>query len=174
MEREIWVKGTSSWCVLEECVKDNYYARFHTHRYYWCREMHFISRRDIQFSSLNLKLWQCQWSVKCRSRVPGHGACLKSMSRTITMQLFILHAITAAEKSTLTWILDRLTVCDRWMNDQTDGWKVELLYRKLLTANCYKQVQLEKVPWEACIPPAAPFLPPWHWALRSKVTERKS
>ena len=22
------VKGTGSWCMLEECVKDNYYARF--------------------------------------------------------------------------------------------------------------------------------------------------
>ena len=28
MEREIKVKGTGSRCLLEECVKDNYYARF--------------------------------------------------------------------------------------------------------------------------------------------------
>ena len=25
---EMWVKGTCSWCVLVEYVKDNYYARF--------------------------------------------------------------------------------------------------------------------------------------------------
>ena len=36
--------------------------------------------------------------MKCRSRVPGHGACLKSLSRTITKQGFTLVAITTAEK----------------------------------------------------------------------------
>ena len=36
----------------------------------------------------------------CRSRAPGQGACLKSKSRTITMQGFILTAISAAEKCT--------------------------------------------------------------------------
>ena len=39
--------------------------------------------------------------MKCRSRVPVHGACLKSLTKTITMQGFILPAITAAEKCTL-------------------------------------------------------------------------
>ena len=28
--REMKVKGTGSWCMFEEYVKDNYYARFHT------------------------------------------------------------------------------------------------------------------------------------------------
>ena len=28
------VKGTGSWCVLVEYVKDNYYARFHDPRYH--------------------------------------------------------------------------------------------------------------------------------------------
>ena len=36
-----------------------------------------------------------------RSRVPGHSACLKSMSRTITMQGLTLAAIIATEKRTL-------------------------------------------------------------------------
>ena len=36
------------------------------------------------------KNWQSQLSVKWRSRAPGHDACLKSVSRTITMQGFIL------------------------------------------------------------------------------------
>ena len=31
VEHEIKVKGTRSRCLLEECVKDNYYARFHPH-----------------------------------------------------------------------------------------------------------------------------------------------
>ena len=83
-----------SWCVLEECAKDNHYARFHTHSHRCCREMHFISR-------LNIKFWQSQWSVKCRSRAPGHGVCSKSVSSTITIQRFILPAITATEKCTL-------------------------------------------------------------------------
>ena len=31
VEREIKVKGTRSRCLLKECVKDNYYARYHPH-----------------------------------------------------------------------------------------------------------------------------------------------
>ena len=31
VEREMKVKGTGSSCLLQECVKDNYYARFHPH-----------------------------------------------------------------------------------------------------------------------------------------------
>ena len=34
---------------LEECVKDNYYARFHLHSYHCCREMNLISRLDVNF-----------------------------------------------------------------------------------------------------------------------------
>ena len=41
------VKGTGSRCLLQECVKDKYYARFHLHSYHCCREMNFISRLDI-------------------------------------------------------------------------------------------------------------------------------
>ena len=36
-----------------------------------------------------------------RSRAPGQGACLKSMSMTITMQGFTLAAINDAEKTKL-------------------------------------------------------------------------
>ena len=74
--------------MLEEGVKDNYYARSHTHSYHACREMHFHS------------ILAKHWSGKCRSRAPGHVARLKSVSRTITMQDFILTAITPAEKCT--------------------------------------------------------------------------
>ena len=31
VEREIKVKGTRSRCLLKECVKDNYYVKFHPH-----------------------------------------------------------------------------------------------------------------------------------------------
>ena len=31
VERELKVKGTRSRFLLKECVKDNYYARFHPH-----------------------------------------------------------------------------------------------------------------------------------------------
>ena len=40
------VKGTGSRCLLEECVKANYYARFHPHSYHCCKEMKFIPRLD--------------------------------------------------------------------------------------------------------------------------------
>ena len=40
-------------------------------------------------------------SAKSKSRSLGHNACLKSMSRTITVQGLILTAITAAEKRSL-------------------------------------------------------------------------
>ena len=40
------VKGTGSRCLLEECVKDNYYARFQPHSYHCCKEMKFIPRLD--------------------------------------------------------------------------------------------------------------------------------
>ena len=43
------VKGTGSRCLLQECVKDKYYARFHLHSYHCCREMNFISRLDKNF-----------------------------------------------------------------------------------------------------------------------------
>ena len=35
------VKGTGSWCVLVECVKNNYYARFHDPSYHRYIERHF-------------------------------------------------------------------------------------------------------------------------------------
>ena len=35
----------------------------------------------------DVKFWQSRWSMKCRSRAPGHGAWLLSVSRTITMHL---------------------------------------------------------------------------------------
>ena len=45
--------------------------------------------------------------IECRSRAPGHGACLKSMSRTITMQGFIILAIIGTEKDTLVFYSSR-------------------------------------------------------------------
>ena len=48
-EREMKVKGTGSRCLLEKCVKDNYYARFHLHSYHCCKEMKFIPRLDVNF-----------------------------------------------------------------------------------------------------------------------------
>ena len=66
------------------CLKSGQlvYARFHT-------------QRKILTKSVDMK---------SRSRAPGQGACLKSVSRTITMQGFILTANTAAKK--LTFFLD--------------------------------------------------------------------
>ena len=59
------VNGTGSWCVPVEYVKDNYYARFHAPNYHRCRDRHFRIFPAVKFR-------QSQWSVKCRSRVPGY------------------------------------------------------------------------------------------------------
>ena len=85
MECEMKVKGTISWFMHEEYVKEYYYARFHTHSYHWCSEMHFSSGLKVNFDS--------HWSVNCRSKAAGHCACSKSIRRPMTMQGFILIAI---------------------------------------------------------------------------------
>ena len=51
--------------------------------------------------NFDVKIKQSQWTMKYRSRALGQGACLKGMSRTITMQGFTLMAITDAEKTKL-------------------------------------------------------------------------
>ena len=53
--------------------------------------MHFKSRLDVKF-------YQSQWSMKCRSRAQGHCEFLKSATRTIVVQGFILAATTLAKK----------------------------------------------------------------------------
>ena len=70
--------------MLKECVKGNYYARFHTHIYHCFRERHFIFTRH-----------------KILTKSVCHGACSKCVSRAIIMQDFILTAITVTEKGTL-------------------------------------------------------------------------
>ena len=86
MEREISVKGTESWSLLVDYVNDNYYAWFHGPSYHRYRERHFSIL-------LNVKR-------KSRSRVPVHGTCLQSRSRTITMRRFMILAIIGTEKDT--------------------------------------------------------------------------
>ena len=53
-KKHVWaltyiIGATRSWCVLEDCFKGNYYARFQTHTYRCYREMHIISRLDVDF-----------------------------------------------------------------------------------------------------------------------------
>ena len=56
---------------------------------------------DVEKTKLRRKIFQSQRTVKYRSRAPGQGACLKGMSRTITMQDFKLAAISDVEKTKL-------------------------------------------------------------------------
>ena len=56
---------------------------------------------DVKKTKLRRKNLQSQWTMKYRSRALGQGACLKGMSRTITMQGFTLMDITDAEKTKL-------------------------------------------------------------------------
>ena len=60
---------------------------------------------EKDFTGHEMKFRQSQWSVKCRIRVMGHGACLKIMSRTVTMQGFLILAIIGNEKDTLVFYL---------------------------------------------------------------------
>ena len=53
---------------------------------------------DAEKIKIGRKNEQSQWTVKYRSRALGQGACLKGMSRTITMQGFTLLALTDVEK----------------------------------------------------------------------------
>ena len=54
---------------------------------------------DAEKIKLRRKNEQSQWTMKYRSRALGQGACLKGMSRTITMQGFMLLALTDVEKT---------------------------------------------------------------------------
>ena len=56
---------------------------------------------DAEKIKLRHKNEQSQWTLKYWSRALGQGACLKGMSRTITMQGFTLTGITDAEKTKL-------------------------------------------------------------------------
>ena len=56
---------------------------------------------DVEKNKLRCKNFQSQWTLKYRSRAPGQGACLKGMSKTITMQGFGLAAISDVEKTKL-------------------------------------------------------------------------
>ena len=56
---------------------------------------------DVETTKLRRKNIEGQWTVKYRSRAPGKGACLKGISRTITMQGFRLAAISDVEKTKL-------------------------------------------------------------------------
>ena len=56
---------------------------------------------DVEKTKLGRKICQSQWTVKYRSRASGLGACLKDMSKTITMQGLRLAAITDVQKTKL-------------------------------------------------------------------------
>ena len=53
----------------------------------------------VFYSKKNLD--KSQWSVTCRSRVPGQGGCLICKARTITLQGFIILATISTDKYTL-------------------------------------------------------------------------
>ena len=58
-------------------------------------------KQELRGGRYRTCIGQSQWSVKYRSRALGQGACLKSMSTTITMQGFTLAAINDAEETKL-------------------------------------------------------------------------
>ena len=60
-----------------------------------------IDIQELRGGRYRTCIGQSQWNVKYRSRAPDQGACLKSMSMTITMQGFTLAAINDVEKTKL-------------------------------------------------------------------------
>ena len=84
--------GHSTW--LKSMSFYSYYTRYDTHSYLRFRETHFNAR-------LTVKSWQSCLSVQSRSRALSHSVCLKSMSRTITIQGLTQAAISASEKPIL-------------------------------------------------------------------------
>ena len=54
------VKGTLSWCMLEEYVNDKKYERFHTHSYHCCSKMHLSSRLSFDKVSIAKTVGQRQ------------------------------------------------------------------------------------------------------------------
>ena len=56
---------------------------------------------DVEKTKLRRKICQSQWTMIYRSKSAGQGACLKGMSRIITMQGLRLAAITDVEKTKL-------------------------------------------------------------------------
>ena len=93
--------------MLKGQVKDNYYTMFDTHSSQRCRETDFNARVEA-------KVRQSHWSVKCRSRVLGHNACLKGMLRTITVHSLRLAVIIAAEMLGSTLSESSLTL--KWLS----------------------------------------------------------
>ena len=87
--------------MLEEYVEDNYYARFDTRSYHRFRKTHLNARLNVNNARLDVKLQQSYSSTKSRSQAPGNIVCLRSMSRTITMQGLTFAAISPSEKRTL-------------------------------------------------------------------------
>ena len=65
------------------------------------QDSRFAAISDVEKTKLRRKNFQSQWTVKYRSRAPGQVACLKGMSRTITMQGFRLAAISDVRKTKL-------------------------------------------------------------------------
>ena len=66
------VKGTGSRCLLEECVKDNYFARFHLHSYHYCREMNFNVESRKLTSSVEIKFNHCCRKMNFISRLDAN------------------------------------------------------------------------------------------------------
>ena len=60
-----------------------------------------IAKQELRGGRYRTCIGQSQQTVKYSSRAPGQGACLKGMSRTITMQGFRFAAISDVEKTKL-------------------------------------------------------------------------
>ena len=90
------------------------------------QDMRLAAITDVEKTKIQCKICQSQWTVKYGSRSAGQGACLKGMSRTITMQGLRLAAITDVEKTKL-----RCKICQ-------SQWTVKYGSRSVSQGACLK------------------------------------
>ena len=136
------VKCTRSRCLLEGCVKDNYYARFHLHSYHCCREMNFISRLDVNFpdSTQNIDKVTGAWNEGQghRVKVPAWRVCQgQLLCKVSSSQLPLLQRNEVYTQPRRKLWTDGRT--DGRTDERTESWT---LYRTLLKAGAIKILAL--------------------------------
>ena len=91
------IKVTVSRCLLEECCQGQLLCKVSSSQLPLLQrnELCFYTRRDVNFVDSTQNFDKVTREMK--EKTLGQGVCLKSVSRVIIMQGFILSAITATE-----------------------------------------------------------------------------
>ena len=76
--------------MLEKCVKDTYYAMFHTCSYHCCRETHFSTRVDVSSDQVS-EMENLGHQVMVHNLRVGHGQSLCKVSHLQQQLLQEMH-----------------------------------------------------------------------------------